>query len=96
MTGGAQTTRDGESVDRFVVVPGAGHASHPAPRFGDQMIEVRLPQGAAVAFREGQLLWVSGTLLVLPGNPNADRPLYRLSNARAKVATPADIPKYFR
>jgi hypothetical protein len=60
------------------------------------MIAVRLPENETVAFLDGQLLWVWGTLRVLPGNPNADVPLYELVEARCEVARDSEIPKYFR
>ena len=38
--------RDGERVQSFVLLPDAGNTVHPAHRFGDQMIDVRLEAGS--------------------------------------------------
>ena len=91
-----ERARDGQAVNRFVLVPDPINATHPAHRFGDQMIAVRLPENETVVFLDGQLLWVWGTLRALPGNPNGEVPLYELVDARCEVARDSEIPKYFR
>jgi hypothetical protein len=78
------------------LLPDAGNAVHPAHRFGDQMIDVRLQAGGTVRFSEGSLVWVWGTWRPLSGNPNRDKPLYEVEDARMEPAAKADIPKYFR
>jgi hypothetical protein len=88
--------RNGERVERFVLLPDAGNPVHPAHRFGDQMIEVRLEAGNEVRFSERSLVWVWGRLRMLPGDPSGHEPLYLLEDARAELANEADIPKYFR
>jgi hypothetical protein len=96
MTRGAQPIRDGQLVPFFVVLPDAGTPLHPAHRFGDQMIEVRLRPGDTVHFSEGNLIWVLGTWALLPGDPSGPTPLYALVNAKITAAEKSDISKYFR
>lgn len=96
MMAGDQVARDGDSVNRFLLFPDAGNALHPAHHFGDQMIAVQLQPGSTIHFSERNLLWVRGILYCLPGDPNGDRPLYRMENAQAAIADKRDIRKYFR
>ena len=96
MMEGDPPIRDGQFVQRFVLLPDAGIGIHPAHRFGDQMIEVRLEAPDTVRFSEASLVWAWGTWRPLPGDPNRDRPLYELENAHVERATKADISKYFR
>lgn len=95
MMDGDQPTSDGQKVNRFVLLPDAGTAVHPAHRLGDQMIDVQLDAGTSVVFKERSLAWAWGTWGVLAGNPSGDRPLYRLQNARVEKAEKAEIEKYF-
>ena len=87
---------DGEIVQNFVLLPDAGNAIHPAHRFGDEMIDVRLDAGNEVRFAQRSLVWVWGTLRMLPGDPLGHEPLYVLENARTEPANKADIQKYFK
>jgi len=96
MMKGDWPVRDGERVQSFVLLPDAGNPMHPAHRFGDQMIDVRLDGDTAVRFSERSLVWVWGTLRMLPGDPSGHKPLYVLENARTEPANKADIQKYFR
>ena len=96
MTDGDQAVRDGTSVENFVLLPDAGTPLHPAHRHGDQMIAVRLESGNTIRFSAGRLLWVWGTLRMLPGNTEGREPLYVLENARTETAMKADMAKYFR
>ncbi len=88
--------RNGQHVQRFVLLPDAGSALHPAHRFGDQMVEVHLKGGDSIPFAAGRLVWVWGTWKLLPGNPNRDKALYQLEDARVENASRLDIAKYFR
>ena len=63
---GDQRVRDDDDVERFVLLPDAGTAAHPAHRLGDQMIDVRLAPGGRIRFSERHLVWVSGKLRSLP------------------------------
>jgi hypothetical protein len=96
MMEGPQPVRDGERVQGFVLLPDAGSLWHPAHRFGDEMIDVRLSVGNEVQFAERSLVWVWGTLQMLPGDPSGHQPLYVLENARSEPASGADIGKSFR
>jgi hypothetical protein len=96
MTDGDQAAADGTSVENFVLLPDAGTPLQPGHRHGDQMIAVRLESGNTIRFSEGRLLWVWGTLRVLPGDTEAREPLYVLESSRAEPAIRADMAKYFR
>jgi hypothetical protein len=96
MMDGDRAVRDGERVQGFILLPDVGNSAHPEQRFGDQMIEVRLETGNAVRFAERSLVWVWGTLRMLPGDPNGHEPLYILEHARTELANKADIQKYFK
>ena len=96
MMDGDRPVRNGEHVQDFVLLPDAGSAVHPAHRFGDQMIEVRLEAGKTVRFSERSLVWVWGTLQMLPGDPLGHAPLNVLEHARAEPASRADINRYFK
>jgi hypothetical protein len=60
------------------------------------MIDVRLEAAKAVRFSEQSLVWVWGTLQMLPGDPLGHVPLYVLEHARTEPATNADIRKYLK
>ena len=96
MMDGGRPVRDGERVQGFILLPDVGNAWHPAHRFGDEMIDVRLEAGNTVGFAERRLVWVWGTLKMLPGDPLGREPLYVLEHARSEPANQADIQKYFR
>jgi hypothetical protein len=96
MMDGDRPLRNGQHVQSFILLPDAGNAVHPAHRFGDQMIEVRLETGSPVRFSERSLVWVWGTLQMLPGDPLGHVPLYVLEHARTEPATNADIRKYLK
>jgi hypothetical protein len=96
MMEGVRPVRDGERVQSFVLLPDAGSAVHPAHRFGDQMIEVRLEAGSPARFSERSLVWAWGTLQMLPGDPLGHMPLNVLEHARTEPADRADIRRYFK
>src|ERR1035438_2346646 len=96
MMNGDRPLRDGERVQGFILLPDAGSAVHPAHRFGDQMIDVRLQAGNSARFSEQSLVWVWGTLRMLPGDPLGHAPLYVLEHAQTEPATKAEIEKSFQ
>ena len=83
-------------VSGFILLPDAGNAFHPAHRFGDQMISVRLEAGKTVRFHERGLVWAWGTLRALPGDASGQKPLYILDDARTQPADKAEIPQFFK
>jgi hypothetical protein len=96
MMDGASPIRTGQPTKSFVLLPDAGNIMHAAHRFGDQMIAVRLRDRDTIKFSPRALVWVWGTLQSSPGDPAGSEPLYALGNARAELASKADIDKYFR
>jgi hypothetical protein len=87
---------DGQWVQDFVLLPDAGNALHPAHRFGDQMLAVRLRRDSPVQFSSGKLVWVWGTFRRFAGDPTGAIPLYALEQARLQNAGPREIPRHFR
>ena len=96
MMDGGRPVHDGERVQSFVLLPDAGNSVHPAHRFGDQMIEVRLETGSLARFSERSLVWAWGTLQMLPGDPLGHMPLNVLEHARTEPADRTDIKRYFK
>jgi hypothetical protein len=96
MMDGNRTRENGEWVPEFTLLPEAGNLIQPAHRFGDQMITVHLRTGARARFSLRALVWVSGSLQALAGDPVGDRPLYTIEQARAELAGREEIRKYFR
>jgi len=96
MMRGGQSVREGQTVQRFILLPDAGNRMHSGHRFGDQMIDVNLPPATDVSFSEGRLVWVRGKWRLLAGDINGDQPLYQLNEARVEPAVASDIAKYFR
>jgi hypothetical protein len=84
--------RGGEPAGRFLLTPEMGIAQ----RFGDREIEVRLQEGTSVSLLPGALVWVWGTWHPLTGNPNREKALYVMEDARVEAAERGDIAKYFR
>jgi hypothetical protein len=54
-----QRVRNDDEVERFVLLPDVGTAVHPAHRFGDPMIDLRLSARSTVRFSERRLVWAS-------------------------------------
>lgn len=96
MMDGNRTLENGKWVQEFTLLPEAGNPIHPAHRFGDQMITVHLRDDARARFSLRTLVWVSGSLQALPGDPVGDKPLYTIEQARAKLAGREEIRKHFR
>jgi len=96
MMDGNRTLDKGEWVHEFTLFPEAGNRILPAHRFGDQMIRVHLLDDARLRFSPRALVWVRGNLRILSGDPNGDKPLYTLEQARAQLGDRGEIRKYFR
>jgi hypothetical protein len=60
MMDGYRPSRDGATVDMFVLLPEAGQVLHPAHRIPNQMVEVHPTHG--VVFHNRDLVWASGML----------------------------------
>jgi hypothetical protein len=86
----------GERVRHFLLAPDTESVAHLIPRFGDRIIDVRLDEESTVPFADGSLVWAWGTWTPVAGDPNREKPLYELRNARVEAASKADIAKYFR
>jgi hypothetical protein len=86
----------GDWVREFVLLPEAGNMLHPAHRFPDQIIVVRLGEREQIQFSPRSLVWVWGTFRASPVDPAGLQPLYHLDQARAKRAEKSEISMYFR
>jgi hypothetical protein len=93
---GNRSGENGEWAQEFTLLPEAGNPIHPAHRFGDQMISVHPRDDSRTRFSPRTLVWVSGNLQALPGDPVGDKPLYTIEQARAELAGRGEIRKYFR
>lgn len=93
MMDGYQPSRDGATVDMFVLLPEAGQFLHPAHRMPNQMVDVH--PSHQVVFRYRDLVWASGTLTRTIGIPGAERAAYALTAAEVNPAAERDIGKWF-
>jgi hypothetical protein len=84
MMDGYRPSRDGATVDMFVLLPEAGQFLHPAHRIPNQMVDVH--PSHPVVFRYRDLVWASGTLTRTIGSPGAERADYALTAAEVKPA----------
>jgi hypothetical protein len=96
MSAGDRALGEGEWVQDFVLLPGAGNFLHPAHRFGDQMISVHLEPDARVRFSAKALIWVWGTFHASAGDPAGPTPLSALERAHVQKAERGEILKYFK
>jgi hypothetical protein len=96
MMGGDRAPDKGRWVRAFVLLPEPGNLFHPAHRFGDQMIAVRLLDGTRFRFSPRTLVWVRGKLKAKSGDPAGNTPLYSLEEAYAQLAEKGEIWKYFK
>jgi hypothetical protein len=87
---------EGQSVRDFVLLPEAGHLLHPAHRFGDQMIAVKLRDSTEVQFSQMALVWAWGMFRVESGDPGGPTPVYGMTQAGVRRANESDIAKYFK
>jgi len=71
MMDGYQPSRDGATVDMFVLLPEAGQLLHAAHRIPNQMVEVR--PSRPVIFRYREMVWAVGMLNRTFGVPETAR-----------------------
>lgn len=96
MMDGDKAVHTGDLIPAFLLLPEAGNVLHPAHRFGDQMISVRLREGDQASFSPRRLVWVWGTFRASSGDPSGPRPLYYLERAHVQIADRTDIGRYFQ
>jgi hypothetical protein len=85
--------REGAPVDRFILLPDAGHALHPAHRIADQMVEVQTQQAIPLTYRH--LVWVTGSLTRRSDPKHRETPSYLLTNAQLALAVDSEIKHFF-
>jgi hypothetical protein len=93
MMDGYQRSRDGATVDMFVLLPEAGEFLHAAHREPNQMVEVH--PSHPVVFRYRDLVWASGTLTRTIGRPGDERADFAVTAAEVSPAAERDIGKWF-
>jgi len=93
MMDGYRPSRDGATVDMFVLLPEAGQFLHPAHRIPNQMVEVHLSH--PVVFHHRDLVWVSGILNRTMSNHGDDKAAYAMIAAEFAPATERDVVKWF-
>lgn len=96
MADDGHTIADNTWVEKFILLPDPGNVIHPAHRYGDQMIIVRLTRDARVRFFDRGLVWVTGRMCAYAGKPTGTQPLYSLEDARVEHAGIGDIKRNFR
>ena len=90
MMDGYRPVPDGAPVAMFVLMPEAGHLFHPAHRIPDEMVEVWLAEGASVAYKDRDMVWVEGLLRRSEG-----RAAYAMTNAFVARADERAIAQWF-
>ena len=90
------STRTGDWVQEFALVPEAGNLLHPAHRFASQLIAVHLREGDRIRFSPRGLTWAWGRFRATPDGPGGAAPSYNLEEASAQHAEQSEIPKYFK
>jgi len=94
MMDGYRPSRDGATVDMFVLLPEAGQFLHPAHRIPNQMVEVR--PSHPVVFHYRDLVWATGMLNRTLGGERDEKAAYAMSDAEVSPAAERDIGKWFR
>ncbi len=94
MMDGYRPSRDGSTVDMFVLMPEAGQFLHPAHRIPNQMVDVH--PSHPVVFRYRALVWVTGTLNRTMSAHGDEKAAYAMITAEVTPATARDIGKWFR
>jgi len=95
MAAGDEPVRDGDQTNEFILLPETGNLLHPAHRFGDQMIDVRLRAGGKLRFASQSLTWVCGSFHSSSGDPEGHEPLYVLADADAMRVGRPYVARYF-
>jgi hypothetical protein len=93
MMDGYHPSRDGASVDMFILLPEAGQFLHPAHRVPNQMVEVR--PSHPVVFRYRDLVWATGTLSRTMGSRGDEKAAFAMAAAEVNPAATRDIGKWF-
>jgi hypothetical protein len=94
MMDGYQPSRNGATVDMFVLLPEAGQFLHAAHRIPNQMVEVR--PSHPVVFHYRDLVWATGILNRTMSSRGDDKAAYAMIAAEVKPAVERDIGKWFR
>jgi hypothetical protein len=94
MMDGNQPSRDGATVDMFVLMPEAGQFLHPAHRIPNQMVEVR--PSNPVVFHYRDLVWATGTLNRTMSTHEDDKAGCAMTGADVNPAADREIGKWFR
>ncbi len=94
MMDGYRPSRDGATVDMFVLLPEAGQFLHPAHREPNQMVEVRLSHPVVFHYRD--LVWATGTLNPTMSAHRDDKAAWAMMGAEVDPAADRDIRKWFR
>jgi len=95
MAAGDKPVRDGDQTNEFILLPETGNLLHPAHRFGDQMIDVRLRAGGKLRFAGQSLTRACGSFHSSSGDPEGHEPLYVLADADAMRVGRSYIARYF-
>jgi hypothetical protein len=93
MMDGYQPSREGATVDMFVLLPEAGQFLHPAHRIPNQMVEVH--PSHPVVFHYRDLVWAAGILNRTMSNHRDDKAAYAMIAAEVAPASARDIGKWF-
>jgi hypothetical protein len=93
MMDGYQPSRDGVTVDMFVLLPEAGQLLHPAHRIPNQMVEVH--PSHPVVFHYRDLIWATGILNRTIGSSRNEKAAYAMVAAEVTPASERDIGKWF-
>jgi hypothetical protein len=94
MMDGYQPSRNGATVDMFVLLPEAGQFLHPPHRIPNQMVEVH--PSHPVVFHYRDLVWATGILNRTMSNHGDDKAAYAMVAAEVTPATERDVVGWFR
>ncbi len=94
MMDGYQPSRNGATVDMFVLLPEAGQFLHPPHRIPNQMVEVH--PSHPVVFHYRDLVWATGILNRTMSNHGDGKAAYAMVAAEVTPATERDVVGWFR